>query len=187
MILAAEMVTTSLNMPQMLRVTTEVLFRSANSEAVIKKARTPGKSRMPTPSATPLSVVKIPSPFPRGTKPSTGIAIIARLRNIIGARKKIVLNGLLVAGFRRSRICVKAQRKPEKNEAEMMRPKPRALKSVSPATIMMTPTVIVAMMSTSLIEGVSSRKRKAKSRIKAKAEDLHIAGQSSTVLVLCLN
>lgn len=94
---------------------------------------------------------------------------------MIGARKKILLNGLLVAGFLSSRICVNAQRKPEKNEAEIMRPKPSALKSVSPATIKITPTVIVAIIRTNLMEGVSSRKRNANRRIKAKADDLHIA------------
>jgi hypothetical protein len=43
---------------------------------------------------------------------------------------------------------------------------------------MTTPTVIVAMMAMSFREGVSRRKRKAKRRTKARAEDLHIAGDS---------
>lgn len=87
----------------------------------------------------------------------------------------MLLNGLLVAGFRRRRICVRAQRKPEKKAEDIIRINPRALKRVSPATIMMTPTVIVAMIRTNLIEGVSSRKRKAKMRTNARDEDLHIA------------
>ena len=57
-----------------------------------------------------------------------------------------------------------------------MRMKPRVLKAVSPATIMMTPMVMVAMMRISFKEGVSRWKRKAKRRTKASAEDLHIAG-----------
>ena len=87
----------------------------------------------------------------------------------------MLLNGLLVAGFRRRRICVRAQRKPEKKAEDIIRINPRALKRVSPATIMMTPTVIVAMIRINLIEGVSSRKRKAKMRTNARDEDLHIA------------
>ncbi len=95
-----------------------------------------------------------------------------------GARKKILLNGLLVAGFRRRSICVRAHRKPEKKAAAMTRTKPRALKSTSPATIMTTPSVIVAMMRISLRDGDSRRKRKAKERTKAREDDLHIAAKS---------
>ena len=82
-----------------------------------------------------------------------------------------------MAGFRNKRICVKAQRNPEKNADEMINMKPSALKAVSPATIMITPMVIVAMIRTNLTEGASRRKRKAKSRTKANAEDLHIASK----------
>ena len=92
-----------------------------------------------------------------------------------GARKKILLNGLLVAGLRMRRIWVSDQRKPEKKAARMTRTKPRRLKAASPATIIMTPTVMVAMMRMSLTDGVSSRKRKAKQRTKARDDDLHIA------------
>ena len=94
---------------------------------------------------------------------------------MIGARKKILLKGLLVAGFLRRRIWVRAQRKPEKNAAAMTRTKPRALKSTSPATIIMTPMVMVAMMRMSFRDGDSRRKRNAKARTKAREEDLHIA------------
>lgn len=87
----------------------------------------------------------------------------------------MLLNGLLVAGLRRRRICVRAQRKPEEKAAEMTRTKPRALKAVSPATIMTTPIVIVAMMRINLTDGVSRRKRNAKRRTKAREEDLHMA------------
>lgn len=172
---AAEMVTTSLNMPQMLSVTTDVRLSSANSDDVIKKASTPGKRSMPIPRKTPFSAARTPRPWLREVKPSTGIAIMARVRNMTGAKKKMVLKGLLVAGFRNRRICVKAQRKPEKNADEMINMKPIALKAVSPATIMITPMVMAAIMRISLMEGVSRRKRKAKSRTKANAEDLHIA------------
>jgi len=71
---------------------------------------------------------------------------------------------------------VSPQRKPEKNAADMTRMKPRAEKSTSPATIITTPTVMVAIMATRRQEGVSRRKRKAKMRTKAREEDLHIAG-----------
>lgn len=83
--------------------------------------------------------------------------------------------GFDVAGFRRRRIWVRPQRKPEKNAADMTRMKPIAEKSTSPATIITTPAVIVAIMATRRQEGFSSRKMKAKIRTKAKAEDLHIA------------
>lgn len=102
---------------------------------------------------------------------------------MIGARKNMLLNGLLVAGFRRRRICVRAQRKPEKKAAAMTSVKPTALKRVSPATIMMTPMVMVAMMRTSFMDGDSRRKRKANMRTKAREEDLHIASRVVSFLL----
>lgn len=87
----------------------------------------------------------------------------------------MLLKGLLVAGFRRRRICVRAQRKPEKKAAAMTRIKPIASNAASPATIIMTPRVIVAMMRISLMDGDSRRKRNAKQRTKAREEDLHMA------------
>ena len=178
---AAEMVTTSLKIPQMLNVTTDVRFNRANSEDVIRNASTPGKSRIAIPSTPPLCAVKAVKPLPRATSPSTGMAMIPRVKNIIGARKKMLLNGLLVAGFRSSSICVRAQRKPEEKAEEIIRIKPRALNAVSPATIMTTPTVIVAMMRINLIEGVSRWKRKANRRTNAREEDLHIANENCVV------
>lgn len=86
-------------------------------------------------------------------------------------------NGFEVAGLRNRSIWVRAQRKPLKNAAEMTRMKPRAEKATSPATIITTPAVIVAMMATRRQDGLSRRKRKAKRRTKASAEDLHMAGQ----------
>ena len=80
-----------------------------------------------------------------------------------------------VAGLRSRRICVRPQRKPEKNAAEMTRTKPRVENFTSPATIIITPSVIVAMIATRRQEGTSRRKRKAKMRTKAREEDLHIA------------
>ena len=173
---AAVMVTTSLKIPQMLNVTTEVRCSRANSEAVMRKANIPGKSKMQMPKKTPLASTSTFRPCPRALKPSTGMAMIARLRNMIGARKKMLLKGLLVAGLRRRRICVRAQRKPEKKAAAMTRMKPMTSNAVSPATIMMTPIVMVAMIRMSLTEGDSSRKRNAKESTKARDDDLHIAG-----------
>lgn len=87
----------------------------------------------------------------------------------------MVLKGLLVAGLRSKRICVSAQRNPEKKEAEMMRKKPMGLNSASPATIMMTPAVIVAMIRISFTEGCSRWNKNAKIRMNASADDLHMA------------
>ena len=98
----------------------------------------------------------------------------AKVTSIIGARKNSVANGLHVAGCRSSKICVKAHLKPEKNALAMTNAKPSTSKAVSPATIITTPIVIVPMMRISFQEGVSSRKRKAKSKTNASAEDLHI-------------
>ena len=172
---AAVMVTTSLKIPQILSVTTEVRCKSANSEDVIRKASVPGNTRMQKVGKTPLASARADRPSPSLTGPSMGSAITMRTRNIIGARKKILLKGLLVAGFRRSRICVKAHRKPEKNAAAMTSMKPMASNAVSPATIMMTPTVMIVIIRTSLTEGDSRRKRKANMRTNAREEDLHIA------------
>jgi hypothetical protein len=94
---------------------------------------------------------------------------------MIGAKKKILENGFPVAGFRSNKICVSAHLNPEKNAEDIMRMKPRALKAVSPATIIMTPMVIVRMMRQSFMEGVSRWNMKAKRSTKARAEDLHIA------------
>lgn len=86
--------------------------------------------------------------------------------------------GLEVAGLRSRRICVRAQRKPEKKAADMTSRKPRGLKSISPATIIRTPRVMVRIMAIRRREGVSRRKRKAKMRTKPREEDLHIAARS---------
>lgn len=94
--------------------------------------------------------------------------------NMIGAMKNMVAKGFEVAGCRRSKIWVKAHRKPEKNEADMARAKPKAWNDVSPATIIRTPRVMVRIMRMSLREGFSSRKRKAKTRTNIKTDDLHI-------------
>lgn len=101
---AAEIVTTSLKMPAMERVTTEVRWRSANSEAVIQKAMTPGKSKRRGPRMRPLASMRMRRPSKRAGKPSTGMASTKRDTNMTGARKKIEEKGLDVAGFRRRRI-----------------------------------------------------------------------------------
>jgi len=53
--------------------------------------------------------------------------------------------------------------------------KPRVLKETSPATIIITPIVMVSIMATRRQDGISRRKAKAKQRTKAREEDLHIA------------
>ena len=103
------------------------------------------------------------------------MAIIKSETNMTGARKKIDEKGLDVAGFRRRRICVRPQRKPEKKAADITRMNPSIENSTSPATIMITPKVMVAMIATKRHEGISRRNRKAKIRTKARDEDLHIA------------
>jgi hypothetical protein len=72
------------------------------------------------------------------------------------------------------RNCVKVHLRPEKNADEITKANPMALKDVSAATIITTPTVIAAMTKVSLIDGVSKRKIKAKRRTKARENDLQI-------------
>jgi hypothetical protein len=140
----------------------------------MQKANIPGKRRRRSPEKEPFLAVRAPIPAMILAGPSTGSAMMVRDTNMIGVRKNMVANGLEVAGWRRRRIWVKAQRKPEKKAEEMIRTKPRASKAVSPATIMITPAVMVAIMRMSFHDGASSRKTKAKRSTKAKAEDLHI-------------
>lgn len=172
---AVLMVRTSLKMPQMLSVTTLVRCSKANSEAVMRKARQPGKSRMPRLRMIPFSEARAENALETAKSPSTGMARMRSVRNMTGARKNIEENGLEVAGLRRSRICVRDHRKPDDAAADMTRKKPRTSKAVSPATITMTPAVMVAIMAASFQDGFSRWKRKAKSRTNPKTEDLHIA------------
>ena len=174
---AAEIVITSLKIPHMLSVTTEVRCSNANSVEVRQNANVPGNSKSNMPRMDPFSAVNLAMPSASAEKPSMGMASSASERNMIGVRKKILLKGLLVAAFLNSKIWVSAQRKPEKNAELMIRRKPRASNAVSPATIITTPTVMVNIMRQRVIEGDSRRKRKAKRRTKARAEDLHIAGR----------
>jgi hypothetical protein len=126
----------------------------------------------------PFASMRVWKPSKRAGKPSTGIARRKREPNITGARKKIEENGFEVAGLRRRRICVRPQRKPEKNAADITRMKPRAEKSTSPATIITTPPVMVAIMATSRHDGDSRRKRKANNNTNASEDDLHIADRN---------
>lgn len=174
--LAVVMVTTSLNMPQILSVTTLVLFSRANSDAVIRKAKHPGNSNMPMPKSVPFMSNSLESPSKRAGNPSTGIAKTRMLRNMTGARKNIEENGFAVAGFRRRRICVRDHRKPEEQAEDMTRMNPRTWKEVSPATIMTTPKVMIVMMMTSRHEICSRPNKNANSRTKPSADDLHMAG-----------
>lgn len=171
---AALMVMTSLNIPQMLKVTTDDRLRSANSAAIMQNASTPGNMRSRIARRRPCSDTRILTPLAVAVGPSTGMAIRKRDTNMIGVRKKSVEKGFDVAGWRSRRICVRAHLKPEKNADAMTRANPTALKAASPATIIITPTVMVVIMMMSFIEGVSSLKRKANRRTKASAEDLHI-------------
>lgn len=83
---AAEIVTTSLKMPAIESVTTDVRCKSANSEDVIQKAMTPGKRMIRGPRTGPLFSKRTCRPCHKAGKPSTGIAIRKREVNIIGAR-----------------------------------------------------------------------------------------------------
>jgi len=141
----------------------------------MRKAITPGKINMADPRIMPSLATNSEKRSDRGPRPSTGIAITIKLMNMTGARKKIELKGLLVAGLRRRRICVSAQRNPEENAAVMTRINPSRLKAASPATIITTPTVMLAIIRTSLMLGLSRWNKKANMRTKASDEDLHIA------------
>lgn len=173
--LAVVIVTTSLKMPQMLSVTTLVRFRRANSDEVMRKARQPGKIRIPTPRRWPFISNNLDRPAERAENPSTGTASTKRLRNMTGARKKMEEKGFAVAGLRSSRIWVKDQRKPDEHAEDMTRMKPKAWKAASPATIITTPTVMMRMIITSRQDGCSRRKRNANMSTKPSADDLHIA------------
>ena len=83
---AADMVTTSLNIPAIERVTTEVLWRRANSADVIQNAITPGKTRMSGPRTGPFFSTKTPRPCHSAGNPSTGMAMMRRETNMMGAR-----------------------------------------------------------------------------------------------------
>ncbi len=175
MIPAAAIVRASLKMPQTLSVTTLVRFNRANSEDVMRKARTPGKRIIAIPMAWPLSLARSSSPAFSDAIPSTGMAMNRRTKNMMGVRKNRDEKGFEVAGFRRSSICVRDQRRPEKKEAIISRMKPNVLKAVSPATIIMTPTVMTRMMAPSRHEGFSRRKMMANPSTNPRVEDLHMA------------
>ena len=80
------MVTTSLKIPAMERVTTEVRCSKANSEAVMQNAMHPGNKSKSGPKIGPFSSTRMCRPAHSAEKPSTGIAIIRREANIVGAR-----------------------------------------------------------------------------------------------------
>src|ERR1700761_8703924 len=101
---AVLMVRTSLKMPQIDSVTTEVRCRRANSLAVIQNAKQPGNRRMRSAKKVPFSAAKTPKAWKRSKTPSTGKARMNRVPNMMGARKKTVENGLEVAGWRMRRI-----------------------------------------------------------------------------------
>lgn len=83
---AAEIVTTSLKMPAMERVTTDVRCRRANSEAVMQNAITPGNNKINGPNIGPFLSINIPKPCHNAGNPSTGTAIKKSETNITGAR-----------------------------------------------------------------------------------------------------
>lgn len=60
---AALIVTTSLKIPQILRVTTEERFRSANSEEIMQNASTPGKIRRNEPNRFPCLLASARYPW----------------------------------------------------------------------------------------------------------------------------
>lgn len=83
---AAEIVTTSLKIPAIESVTTDVRCRRANSDAVMQNAMAPGNSNNNGPSIGPLAATSILMPSARAGNPSTGMAIRSSDANIIGAR-----------------------------------------------------------------------------------------------------
>jgi len=83
---AARMVTTSLKIPAMERVTTDVRCRSANSEAVMQNAIAPGKRSRHGPNICPFTSMRFFNPSHKSGNPSTGIASKSKEANIIGAR-----------------------------------------------------------------------------------------------------
>lgn len=93
----------------------------------------------------------------------------------MGAKKKILENGFEVAGFRRSKICVNDQRRPDKAEARITRKNPIGTKWASEATIIKTPIVMMVMIPTSFQVSFSRRNITANKRTKPRTEDLHIA------------
>ena len=70
---------------------------------------------------------------------------------------------------------MRPQRKPEKKAADMTRMNPSVENLTSPATIITTPRVMVAIIATRRQDGTSRRNRKAKMRTNAREDDLHIA------------
>lgn len=70
---------------------------------------------------------------------------------------------------------MRPQRNPEKKAAAMTRMNPMVENATSPATIIITPPVMVAMIATSRQDGVSRRKANANISTNAREEDLHIA------------
>src|SRR5215469_12310958 len=102
-------------MPQILNVTTDERFSSANSEEIIQNANNPGKTSSSIPVKAPRASDKVPNPSIISYGPSIVNAIAKRETNIAGVRKKSVENGLDVAGCRSRRIWVRAHLKPEKN------------------------------------------------------------------------
>lgn len=147
----------------------------ANSLLTIRKAIAPGKIRMTAVLIAPFSAANSANLSPSGPNPSTGIAIARIEMNIMGARKNIEENGLEVAGFLNSRICVSDHRSPDRAEDKIIRIKPIGTNVASPATIITTPTVITAMTPTNFHVTFSRRNIKANIKTNPKAEDLHIA------------
>lgn len=101
---ATEIVRTSLKIPQILKVTTEVRWMRANSEAVIRNARQPGKRRIRGARMKPCLSPSLLNAWYMSPRPSTGRARMNSVTNMTGARKKIDENGFDVAGCRMRRI-----------------------------------------------------------------------------------
>merc|ERR1719160_222356 len=132
---AAMMVTTSLKIPAVDNVTTEVRCKSANSAAVIRNAMHPGNNRKQGVRKTPNSLLNSAKPPNRGMNPSTGIARLSNVRNMTGVSKKMLEKGFEVAGCRSNKIWVRPHRKPEKKAAEMTSTKPPTWNWTSPKTM----------------------------------------------------
>src|SRR5436190_22842575 len=90
---AALIVTTSLKIPQMLSVTTEDRWSSANSEEIMQKAIVPGKIRKNMALKMPCSVMRSATPLAISSGRSTESEITPKETNMMGVRKKRVENG----------------------------------------------------------------------------------------------
>src|SRR6266850_249901 len=138
-------------------------------------AITPGKMRRPV-------VRRIAPGLSRKREPGSSLQLsrktltMAMVRPMIGANQKIVATGLFIPErLSRMIIWVRDHRRPASALAERTRMKPTRTKWVSVATIRSTPIDMRRMTPTRRRENVSKRKKKAKNKTNTSEEDLHMA------------